>query len=253
MSPTEVLEKADMGPHQECIPLQKHRQEFKEEVERLRSIKESEREIDWWSRSHTLSTPKEVQKESEKPCPSCHQADGKDQVDGGEGKQESGQRSKRIPSQPPSPSKVPLKNRYEGLDPESQANDTQEKDLSGGSPGCTLSIRWITTTVIKKKRRVVVVSDSFLRGTEGPVGQPDPPHREVYCLPGARVGDITRRFPKLILPSDYYPLTVDSDELNKRGTRPIKKDFKALDQLVNGTGAQVVFASIPAAAGMNEE
>ncbi|KAJ7424306.1 hypothetical protein BTVI_07039 [Pitangus sulphuratus] len=49
--------------------------ELKEEVERLRNIRE--REIDWWS--PTLSPPKEVQQETVKPCPSCHQAN---QVDG---------------------------------------------------------------------------------------------------------------------------------------------------------------------------
>ncbi|XP_017680704.1 PREDICTED: uncharacterized protein LOC108502346 [Lepidothrix coronata] len=45
---------------------------------------------------------------------------------------------------------------------------------------------------------------------------------------------------------------VGSDEIDKRGTRAIKKDFKALGQLVDGTAAQVVFASVPAVAGMNE-
>ncbi|KAJ7406635.1 hypothetical protein BTVI_64993 [Pitangus sulphuratus] len=54
--------------------------ELKEEVEKLRTIREREREIDCWS--HTLSTPKEVQQETAKPCPSCHQADGANQVDG---------------------------------------------------------------------------------------------------------------------------------------------------------------------------
>ncbi|KAJ7427228.1 hypothetical protein WISP_08875 [Willisornis vidua] len=48
--------------------------ELKEEAESLRSMKESEREIDWWS--CTLSTPKELQQETVKPCPSGHQADG---------------------------------------------------------------------------------------------------------------------------------------------------------------------------------
>lgn len=44
-----------------------------------------------------------------------------------------------------------------------------KKNLTGGSPICTLSSRWITTSVIKKKRRVVVIGNSLLRGTEGPV------------------------------------------------------------------------------------
>ncbi|KAJ7394967.1 hypothetical protein BTVI_159220 [Pitangus sulphuratus] len=55
---------------------------LKEEVVRLRSIRESEREVDWWS--HTLSPPKEVQQETVKPCHCCHQADGANQLVGGQ-------------------------------------------------------------------------------------------------------------------------------------------------------------------------
>ncbi|KAJ7415501.1 hypothetical protein BTVI_38021 [Pitangus sulphuratus] len=112
--------------------------ELKEEEERLRSVRESEREIDWCS--CTLSTPKEVQLESEKPCPSRHQVDGANRVDGREWKQVPGQREQ-----------------------------------------------------------------------------------------------------------------VGSDEINKRDTLAIKKGFKALGQLVDGTGAQVVFTSIPAVAGLKGE
>jgi len=49
--------------------------ELKEEVERLRSIWECEREIDWWS--STLPSLRQRQQEAaprkaEKPLPSCH-------------------------------------------------------------------------------------------------------------------------------------------------------------------------------------
>ncbi|KAJ7408939.1 hypothetical protein WISP_117558 [Willisornis vidua] len=64
--------------------------ELKEEVERLRSIRESEKEIDWWS--HILSTPKKAQQEVVKPCPSYHQADRADQMDGEEWNQVPGRR-----------------------------------------------------------------------------------------------------------------------------------------------------------------
>ncbi|KFP05974.1 hypothetical protein N300_12226, partial [Calypte anna] len=228
--------------------------ELKEEVERLRSIRDSEREIDWWSR--TLSTAKEIQKESVKPCPSSDQTVVADQVDGGEWKQVRHRKGKRISPQPPPPPQVSLKNTYEALDSENEAEARQEEDLSGRSPACPLSTRRVTTTATKKRRRVVVVGDSLLRGTEGPICRPDPSHREVCCLPGARVRDISRRLPQLIQPSDYYPLLVvqaGSDDIAGRSTKVIKKDFKALGRLVDGSGAQVVFASVPAIEDLNEE
>ena len=45
----------------------------------------------------------------------------------------------------------------------------------------------LKTASSKKERRVIVVGDSLLRGTEGPIYQPDPTRREVCCLPGAWV------------------------------------------------------------------
>ncbi|XP_054680227.1 collagen alpha-1(I) chain-like [Grus americana] len=55
----------------------------------------------------------------------------------------------------------------------------------------------IVTTSTKKKRQVTVVGDSLLRGTEGPVCRADPPFREVCCLTGAHVKDVTRKLPSL--------------------------------------------------------
>ncbi|KAJ7403764.1 hypothetical protein WISP_149128 [Willisornis vidua] len=54
--------------------------ELKEEMGRLKIIRESKREIDCWS--SILPTLREAQKESEKPCHSFHQAEGGDIVDG---------------------------------------------------------------------------------------------------------------------------------------------------------------------------
>lgn len=88
-----------------------------------------------------------------------------------------------------------------------------------------------------------------LRGTKSLVCQPDPSHRDL-CLPR----DITSRLPRLIRPTGYYSMLVvqvSSGEVDERSTRVIKKDFKALGHLVEGTGAQVVFSSIPSIAGMN--
>ena len=64
-----------------------------------------------------------------------------------------------------------------------------------------------------------------------------------------------RKLPTLVWPSDYYPLLifqVGSDEVATRSLRAIKRDFRALGQLVKGSGAQVVFSSILPVAGNGE-
>ena len=89
----------------------------------------------------------------------------------------------------------------------------------------------LKTASSKKERRVIVVGDSLLSGTEGLICQPDPTCREVCCLPGARVRDISRKLPGLIHPSDYYPLLIvqaGSGEVADRSLRAIKNDFRGL-------------------------
>jgi len=48
-------------------------------VERLKSIRECEREIDWWSRTLPSLRPRQQeaapQEEEDPPLPSCHQAE----------------------------------------------------------------------------------------------------------------------------------------------------------------------------------
>ena len=110
----------------------------------------------------------------------------------------------------------------------------------------------LKTTSSRRERRVIVVGDSLLRGTEGPICRPAPTHREVCCLPGAQIRDISRKLPVLICPSDYYPLLIvqaGSDEVADRSLRAIKNDFRGLGRLVDNTGIQVVFAGIPTVAG----
>jgi len=112
------------------------------------------------------------------------------------------------------------------------------------------------TASVKKKRGVIVIGDSLLRVTEGPICQPDPSQREFCCLPGARVRDASRKLPGLMRPSDYYPplvMQVGGDEMIERSLKAIKRDFRALGQLVEGSGAQVVFSSIPSVAGNSTE
>lgn len=56
----------------------------------------------------------------------------------------------------------------------------------------------VRTTFVRKKLCVTGSGDSLLRVTEGPVRWTDPPLREVCCLPGACVKDITRKLPSLV-------------------------------------------------------
>ncbi|KAK4806799.1 hypothetical protein QYF61_005595 [Mycteria americana] len=170
--------------------------ELREEVERLRSIREAEKEIDWWCQALPP-----LRREQEQ-------------------------------QQPP----VPLHNRYEALEVEGQSVEDGDDSLSTPevSPRSEERTSRLTTTSTRKKRRVIVVGDSLLRGTEGPICRTDPPLREVCCLPGARVKDITRILPSLVRPSDYYPLLlfhVGGDEAATRSPRVIKRDLRALGRL----------------------
>ena len=94
----------------------------------------------------------------------------------------------------------------------------------------------LMTASTRKDRRVVVIDDSLLRGMEGPICRPDPTRREVCCLPGARVRDISSKLPGLIHPSDYYPLLIlqaGRDEIAEKSLRSIKKDFRGLGRVVD--------------------
>ena len=151
---------------------------------------------------------------------------------------------------------VPLSNRYEALNqPEGVVSDDVGA-LPPSLPKVRRSAPRLKTASSKKERRVLVVGDSLLRGTEGPICRPDPTHREVCCLPAARLRDISRKLPSLIRPSDYCPLLIvqaGSDGMADRSLRIIKNDFRRLGKLVGGAGIQVVFASIPLVAGTNTE
>ncbi|KFP92027.1 hypothetical protein N311_01383, partial [Apaloderma vittatum] len=220
--------------------------ELKDEVARLRTIRESEREIDSWS--HFLNGKQQAPQEAENPLPSGHQATRGDLKDGEEWKQVPARRERKIPALPPSPSRLPLQNRYEALDNESQAKEETGGGSSIGLSRVNQSATRIRTSLAKKKRRVIVTGDSLLRGTEDPIRHLDLTHREVCCLPGARIKDMIKKLPGLVKPSDYYPLLVmqiDNDEIAERWPEAIKRDLRALGQMLEGSGAQVVFASIP--------
>ena len=119
-----------------------------------------------------------------------------------------------------------LHNRFDTLKPEGEVSEDRVGRLPPSVTKVRRSAPRLKTSSSKKERRVIVVGDSLLRGTEGLICQPDPTRREVCCLPGARVRDISRKLPGLIDPSDYYPLLIvqaGSDEVADRSLRAIKK------------------------------
>ena len=125
------------------------------------------------------------------------------------------------------------------------------ENLPRREPKARWSPQSLETTSVTKERRVVMVGDSLLREPEGPICRPDPGHREVCCLPGARVRDISRKFPELVRSTDYFPLLivqVGSDKIAQRSLRTMKRDFRGLGHFIQGVGAQVIFCPIPSGA-----
>ncbi|KAK4811185.1 hypothetical protein QYF61_019816 [Mycteria americana] len=224
--------------------------ELREEVERLRSIREAEKEIDWWC--HALPPLRQEQEQQQPPVRTHDQGDPlssptrlkavaqRRRVNGGESMLVAAGEG------PPCP---PCPHRYEALEVESQSMEDGDDSLSTPEvlPRSEERTSHINTTSTRKRRWVIVVGDSLLKGTEGLICQTDPPLREVCCLPGARVKDITRILPSLVRPSDYYPLLlfhVGGDEAATQSPRAIKRDFRALGRLVRDSGAQVIFSSL---------
>ncbi|GAB0207770.1 mitochondrial enolase superfamily member 1 [Grus japonensis] len=223
--------------------------ELREEVERLRSIREAEKEIDWWSQALPSLRQKQGQlmdqSQSEgDPVSSPCQAEGSSLKGRSEWKQVPAQRGRRtFSSSPTSPSHVPLYNRYQALAVEGHSREDMDDSQATPevAPRPERPMPRVVTTPTKKKRRVIVVGDSLLKGTEGPICRADSPLREVCCLPRAHVKDITRKLPSLVQPSDYYPLLllhVGGDEAVTHNAKAIKRDFRVLGQSLKGSGAQ---------------
>lgn len=73
------------------------------------------------------------------------------------------------------------------------------------------------------------MGDSLLKGTEGPICQPDPAHREICCFPGPWVRDFAKKVTHLVWPTDYYPVLVFkacNDKVAMRSPRAIKRGFR---------------------------
>ena len=103
-------------------------------------------------------------------------------------------------------SQVPLSNWFGVLEIEGEVSGEVREDLPRRGPRARWSSTHFEINSARKDSRVIVVSDSFLRGTEGPICRLDPSHWEVCSFPGAQVRDTTRKFPKLVRSTDYFPL-----------------------------------------------
>ncbi|CAJ0966080.1 unnamed protein product, partial [Ranitomeya imitator] len=93
----------------------------------------------------------------------------------------------------------------------------------------------------KKQRRVVVLGDSLLRGTEAAFCRPDITAREVCCLPGAMIKDVTDRIPKLFSSKDVHPfllIHVGTNDTARKDLPTICKDFEELGKKVKELDAQ---------------
>ena len=113
--------------------------------------------------------------------------------------------------------------RYEALGVEGQSMD-DGPSTPEVLPRSERPTRCILSTSTRKKRQVIVVGDCLLRGTEGPICRTDPPLREVCCLPGTRVKDMTKKLRSLVQPLDYYPLLhfhMGSNEVATRSPQAI--------------------------------
>ncbi|PKU29756.1 death-associated protein 1 [Limosa lapponica baueri] len=92
--------------------------ELKEEVERLRTIRECEREIDWWTHSLRVREHVEASHTLEDPPPTSHLAVEGDLEKEGKWKQVPARRSRQIPSLLLPPPELPLQNQYRILQEE---------------------------------------------------------------------------------------------------------------------------------------
>ena len=144
---------------------------------------------------------------------------------------------------------MPLRNSYAALELEGlgEVDVGESPSVQERLPKASQSAPRFAPLSVRKKRRAVFIGDSLLRGTEGLICLSDPSHREVCCLPAARMRDAARNITVLDKPSDYYPLLVfciGNKELGKRSPWATKRDFRALGRLLKGSGAQVVLSSV---------
>jgi len=193
--------------------------QLQQTVNRLRSIRGAELEIDTWLQNHA---PVENSTENEAPWTLVTSRS-------------------RSPLQPP-PSSITTKNKHEAL----TTMHTQEQGLQEETTPATHS------GYHKNKRWVLVVGDSLFRDTEEPICRPDREASKLCCLLRAKVRDMAERVPRLVKSIDYYPLLlfhVGTNDTASQNVGKIKEDFKALGVKAISIGAQLIFPSILPAGG----
>ena len=148
--------------------------ELKEEVQRLRTIRECEWEIDWWSDSLACQR-KGCQGGTLTKVVDPQFCQSRTDLTDEEGWM-------RVPTQyhgnppclPTPLPHLPLSNRFHTLEIEGEVSGEVMEDLPRRKPKARQSPPRLQTSSVRKERRVVVVGDSLLRGTEGPICTPDP-------------------------------------------------------------------------------
>lgn len=128
---------------------------------------------------------------------------------------------------------VPLHNRYDalGLKKGEGVNNNNGNGQDSGKSNCMKvdqQTSCIRTSATKKAWRVLDIGDFSLRSTEVPIFHPDNIKKEVFCLSGACIRDITKRLPGLVKSEGYHPFPlfhVRTTEAATRRLRNIKRDF----------------------------
>ena len=92
---------------------------------------------------------------------------------------------------------------------------------------------------------MIVVGDSMQRGLEATICQPDLSSREVFCLPGVWIREVVERLLKLVQTYGCYLLLffhVGTNDTARGDLESIKTDYRALEEILRDTGAQVLFS-----------
>uniref|UniRef100_A0A8C3H8J2 SGNH hydrolase-type esterase domain-containing protein n=1 Tax=Chrysemys picta bellii TaxID=8478 RepID=A0A8C3H8J2_CHRPI len=151
--------------------------------------------------------------------------------------------SRQCSTPAPNPPAMVIGNHYALLDTGDKESPPTVKEEKPHTPKAGRSV----ATTANRKCWVVVVGAPLLRGTEVPVCRPDISSREVCCLPGACIQNVTEALSRIIQPSDYYPMLlihVGTNDTVRSDTERIKSDYRALEVRVKEFVAQMVFSSI---------
>ncbi|CAJ0944909.1 unnamed protein product [Ranitomeya imitator] len=136
-----------------------------------------------------------------------------------------------------------LKNRYQIFVEDEDGTPKDEAIPASKKEKGTQQHVTTKSTAKKQQRVVVVVGDSLLRGTEAAICRPDITAREVCCLPGAMIKDVTDRIPKLFSSKDVHPfllIHVGTNDTARKDLLTICKDFEELGKKVKELDAQLV-------------